>query len=106
MEDKNYCNQCENHCQVDDLKCGRGRRAFGQEQGENGTEHLHGHGHGHEHGRHCQHKRLEGVLGLLQSCGHAIHHGEIGEDGLKCLSNEEKEQLEKLLSKLLDNWNK
>ena len=110
MEEKKYCNQCENHCPIDDLKCGKGRRAFGLEQGENGNgqNHEHGHGHGHEHGHgaHCHHKKMEGVLGLLQSCGYALHHGEIGEDGLNCLSKEEKEQLEKLLTKLLSNWHK
>ncbi len=102
MVNNKYCNQCGNHCPIDDLKCGRGRRALGLDQGEHDGGHLHGHG----HGGHCHHKKLNGVLGLLQSCGHALHHGEIDEDGLECLSNEEEEQLEKLLSKLLRNWNK
>lgn len=100
MEDKKYCNQCENHCPEDALKCGRGRRAFGQGQCENDDGHSRG------HGDYRHNKKSDGVLGLLQSCGHVLHHGEIGEDGLECLSNEEKEQLEKLLSKLLKNWNK
>ena len=55
MEEKQFCNQCENHCPVDDLKCGKGRRAFGLE-GEHGEEHSHEHGHDHDHhGHHGDH---------------------------------------------------
>ena len=108
MGNKNYCNQCENRCPIDDLKCGRGRRALGLEQDEHTDERLgdREHRHGNEHSARSHRKTLSGVLGLLQSCGHAIHHGEIGEDVLACFSNEEKIQLEKLLYKFLNNCNK
>ena len=92
-----YCTQCKNNCPVDALQCGRGRRAFGLEQGE--------HGHGHEgHGVHGHHQPLEGTLGLLQRCGRALYHGKLGADALSTLTVDEQAQLDALLSKLLESW--
>ena len=89
------CNQCENACPVDALKCGRGRRYFGVEDAG------HGHGHGHGYGK----PDLSGPLGLLRQCGHMLHHGSIGEEeALSALPKEEQEELERLLGLLLADW--
>lgn len=93
-----HCTQCENNCPVDALQCGRGRRAFGLEDGERG--------HGREgHDFHGHHQPLEGTLGLLQRCGHSLHHGKVGPNALSALTANEQAQLDALLSKLLESWN-
>lgn len=79
------CDLCENHCPVDALKCGKGRRHFGTEPEENG------HGTG----------MPGGALGLLMECGHFLHHG--GGD-LSALSEREQTELERLLTVLLADW--
>ena len=50
MEGTQFCEQCENHCPINALKCGRGRRFFGLEPQEGG-EHEHRHRHDGESGR-------------------------------------------------------
>ena len=60
------CPQCDNHCPVDALKCGRGRKYFGVADGEHDHEHEHGHGHSHDHGHGQEH-------------GHGHDHGQDGE---------------------------
>ena len=95
-----YCNQCENHCPVDALKCGRGRRAFGQESEAQPNEHRRGEGHGRGH-----HEPLPGVLGQLQQCGHRLHHSGAPENALSTLTPAEQAQLSALLTKLLNSWN-
>lgn len=44
------CPQCDNHCPVDALQCGRGRKYFGV--AEVGHEHGHNHGGCYGHGHH------------------------------------------------------
>lgn len=88
---KQNCNQCENACPVDALRCGRGRRYFGLEEKE----------HGHRHGE----PELTGPLGLLRQCGHMLHHGGgDSEDALAALTMDERKELERLLSLLLADW--
>ncbi len=89
--EKQHCDQCENQCPVDDLKCGKGRRHFGLEPDEGGK------GHGHS--------MPEGPLGLLMQCGHVLHHGGAGgEDLLRALNAGEQAELERLLTALLNDW--
>lgn len=89
-----YCTECENRCPANALRCDRGRRAFGMESDEGR----------HGHGGHGYHQMLEGTLGLLQRCSHALHHGKVSDDALDCLTEDERHQLDTLLSKLLENW--
>jgi len=90
MSEQN-CNQCENACPVDALRCGRGRRHFGLE----GSEHGHGHGG----------PDLSGPLGLLRQCGHMLHHGGVDSgEALSSLTVEEQKELERLLGLLLADW--
>lgn len=56
MEGMQFCEQCENHCPVDSLKCGRGRRFFGLEPQGDG-EHEHRRRHDGEAGRGNGHPR-------------------------------------------------
>lgn len=82
-----YCNQCENRCSVDALRCNRGRAYFGQEMTEP--------------------EMPAGAAGLLQKCGHVLHHGGIEPEGaLSVLTAEEQAELERLLSILLSDWKK
>lgn len=99
------CPQCDNHCPVDALQCGRGRSYFGVTGGEDDHEHNHKHGHGHEHGC-CGHGRPSGGLaGLLHQCGRFVRHAEMEETELfQALTNEEKATLQALLEKLAANW--
>lgn len=97
MMSEERCNQCENACPVDALKCGRGRRYFGMEDAGHDHEHSHEHGHGKPD--------LSGPLGMLRQCGHMLHHGGAGgEDPLSALSEEEQKELERLLGLLLADW--
>lgn len=98
MEEKNggqarTCPQCENHCPADGLKCGKGRKYFGVEDGG-------GHGREHGHGRH-----RDGLAGLLHRCGRFVRHTELEEDELfQALTEEEKTDLQAALEKLAADW--
>lgn len=82
-----YCNQCENQCPADALRCNRGRAYFGMEPAEV--------------------KMPEGPIGLLKRCGHLLHHGGVEMEGaLSALTDREQEDLERLLTVLLDDWQK
>lgn len=82
------CPQCDNHCPVDDLRCGRGRKYF------NVTED--GHTHSHPKG---------GLPGLLHQCGRFVRHTDMHEDELfQALTDEEKATLQALLDKLSADW--
>lgn len=64
-----HCTQCPNQCPEDALRCGRGRKLFGTESGEDKEgrgegrgegsgrpdTHEHGHGQGHGHGHDHDH---------------------------------------------------
>lgn len=82
-----YCTQCPNQCPVTDLKCGRGRKYFGQQSEREKEEHGHGpreghnHGHNHEpgeghrhaHGLHTFHGQ-DDLYSMLRACGHYLFH--------------------------------
>ena len=86
------CPQCDNHCPVDALQCGRGRKYFGV--ADDGHEHSHGRSH-----------PKSGLTGLLHRCGRYACHADMGEDELfQALSDEEKATLQTLLEKLAANW--
>ena len=87
--EKQHCNQCENQCPIDALKCGKGRRHFGLEPAEGGKP---------------DREMPGGALGLLMQCGHFLHHG--GADGadLSALNPAEQAELERLLAVLLTDW--
>lgn len=88
-----HCNQCENECPVDALRCGRGRRYFGLEAEDSRT------------GKHHDCKTEDGPIGLLRQCGHILHHNEIcGEDALSALNAEEKKELSRMLGILVQDW--
>ena len=103
------CPQCENHCPVDALRCGKGRKYFGvtddaQERGHS-REHDHGCGHSHEHDHGCGHRQLGGLPGLLHQCGRFVRHAGLEEDELfQALTSEEKASLQALLEKLSADW--
>lgn len=84
---KQYCNQCDNQCPADALRCNRGRAYFGMEPAEM--------------------KMPAGPIGLLQKCGHLLHHGGVEmEEALRALTDKEQKELERLLPVLLDDWQK
>ncbi len=89
---KQLCDQCENRCPVDALKCGRGRRRFESEfnvKNEN-----------------MDHKMSQGIIGQLRQCGHILHHGGVsGDDLLSALNPQEQSELERLLNILIADWN-
>ena len=92
------CPQCGNHCPVDALQCGKGRRYFGVTDEGHGHKHDHDHGHKHGHAK-------DGLAGLLHQCGRFAHHAELEETELfQALTDEEKATLQALLEKLAANW--
>lgn len=90
--EKQLCDQCDNQCPVDALKCGKGRRHFGLESKEDGKERM---------GR----EMPKGPIGQLRQCGHLLHHGGVsGDDLLSALNSQEQAELERLLGTLLADW--
>ena len=94
---QSVCPCCERRCSADDLQCRRGMEYFGRETGE-----------------HSGRGRSGDVFGikdeaaaLMLKCGHYLHHGltEKNEDVLSFLSENEKNELTKLLKKCIENWN-
>ena len=91
--EKETCSGCENHCAVDDLKCGKGAKLLGLRREEKNLDEL---------------PAEERVLVLLRKCGHYLHHN-AGRDAdpvalFGGLSEEEKSALELLLKKCLEYW--
>lgn len=113
------CTQCKNHCPIDQVQCPRGEEfaAFLKKGGNPeefvGSSHHKGDGHGekgHNHGGRTGHEgrggfkggeKPEDLLGLMRACGHALHHGNAGDEFFDALSAEEKEQLKAILKKLV-----
>lgn len=84
------CPQCDNHCPVDALQCGRGRKYFGVADG--------GHEHGHGHPK-------SSLAGLLHQCGRFVRHADMEETELfQALDDEGKATLQSLLEKLAADW--
>lgn len=94
---ENTCPCCGRHCPIEDLHCDRGRAHFG--------------GEGESHSFHGSHESRpeEKALVLLRKCGHFLHHsGDAGNPArlLSVLTEEERLQLEYLLEKCLNSWQK
>lgn len=119
MENMNKCPGCSQHCDRNNLQCGKGEAIF---NGEISPEHQHSHGHhegkycghhdrkkhGHREGKHHGHGHRrpefpEGSLAdLLAKCGHKLFHG--GQNTMfDALNDTEQNTLKALLSKLLSN---
>lgn len=86
-----FCPNCDKRCPVSALSCGRGRRYFGMAAEERGG--------------HPQREPETGAIGMLRQCGHILHHGQPEDvDLLSALSVGERAELERLLGKLLADW--
>lgn len=89
------CNQCENHCPSDALRCGRGKAYFQRLQsGE------------------PEFQSADPLVTLLYECGqitgHKIQklrqHGVEEKNLYRCLTDTEAAQLQSLLQRLKDGW--
>lgn len=99
MESMNKCPGCSQHCDRNNLQCGKGEAYFsGQLSPEAGRPEGH-HG-GKHHGHHRRPEFPAGSLAdLLAKCGHRLFHG--GDESMfAVLTEEEAAQLKLLLSKL------
>ena len=126
MENMNKCPGCSQHCDRNNLQCGKGKAIFnGEAAPDSGHSHSNHernfHGHegkhcGHHEGKpsaHCEgkhhghgHRRPEFPAGsladLMAKCGHRLFHG--GDESMFAVLNEEEETVLKgLLVKLLSN---
>lgn len=99
-DSENLCPCCGRHCSADDLHCQRGKEYFSAGSGGNHKNQPPQHTH------HMPRINDETVV-LLLKCGHYLHHDlpEETEGILSFLSEEEKNELTRLLNKCLDNWN-
>lgn len=132
--EKKTCLVCPRHCAEDALSCERGRSFFQgdagntrehghfQESGDghgHGTHHGRSHGgshgnshggsHGNFHGNFEDKVSKDSLSGILAQCGHHIFHcqhdGKRNDEEIFAgLSDLEKKELKKLLTKLLDSW--
>lgn len=104
---ENTCPCCGRHCPADDLHCDRGREHFGGEGESRGPHGAHA-----SHGPHGPHESRpeEKALMLLRKCGHFLHHsGDAAGNPARLfsvLTEEERLQLETLLEKCLNSWQK
>ena len=79
------CPCCPNHCQKDNLGCGRGKEYFNNQ------------------GTNKEPKTLnEQVISDLRKCGHLLHHNRDLDTNefLSCFSEDELNELHELLSKI------
>lgn len=102
MENTNKCPFCPNHCDRNNLQCGKGEDYFNGEA----VPHSEGMRHGYHSGKHRGHRRPEYPTGsladLLAKCGHRLFHG--GDETMfTVLNQEESAELKKLLNKLLSS---
>ena len=89
------CPNCDRHCPVSALHCGRGREYFGVAGPSDGGEHAH--------------RRVRGrsdieprAVQLLRACGRRLHHGHGDPAALVApLTARELQTLERLLEKCL-----
>ena len=98
------CPNCDRHCPIDNLHCGRGREYFGiaepaDTEGRKRGHHMRAGGHGHGHG---MTNDCPKAIHLLRECGHQLHHG-MGDPSelVAPLTDRELEILERLLEKCL-----
>ena len=111
MENMNKCPGCSQHCDRNNLQCGKGEAIF---NGEISPDSVRSHDH-HEGKRHSQHggkhhghghRRPEFPVGsladLMVQCGHRLFHN--GDKSMfAVLTDEESATLKKLLIKLVSN---
>lgn len=85
--EKEKCPCCSNHCEKDNLSCGRGRDYFSTSHTEEKSE------------------TIEEVVMDLRKCGHLLHHNrDLSTNGLfNNFSKDELEQLHILLVKVYNN---
>lgn len=109
-EEIKNCPMCPRGCSIEHPSCGRGE-AFARELNENPekaaesfTRRENGHEHSfHRSGRHGFNADPNTIAGLLQRCGHILHHGEVDPEAVGAgLTDDEKEQLRALLHKVLN----
>ncbi len=80
------CPRCSNHCEQNNLGCGRGREHFNHSKEESKSE-------------------AEEVMMYFRKCGHKLHHGEIASDEfLSSLSFDEVHTLHQLLEKVCSSF--
>ncbi|MDD6483968.1 MAG: hypothetical protein PUF72_05265 [Clostridiales bacterium] len=79
---ENVCPCCGKHCSADNLHCSRGMKYFGVEEK----------------------KKKDKTVKLMLKCSHHLRHGNAKEETLSFLTEEEKEELTRLLKKCLDQW--
>lgn len=95
MNEEKTCPCCHNHCLLSAPGCEKGERYARGETEESSV-------HGHRHGRRKM-PELNTTEGLLCACAHALHHRE--NDAMPdALSPSEREELNRLLRKLLNSW--
>ena len=102
MNQEQTCPNCDRHCPVSALRCGRGREYFGIAEPQGNHESGHGragHGHEHRHGRSDEDPR---AVQLLRECGRRLHHSTVDPaDLIAPLNSRELAALERLLEKCL-----
>lgn len=109
MENMNKCPGCSQHCDRNNLQCGKGEAIFNGEITPD-SGHSQSHHEGKHHGQHGEkvhghdHRRPEFPTGsladLMAKCGHRLFHG--GDESMfAVLTDEETDILKKLLNKLL-----
>lgn len=93
------CPNCDRHCPISALRCGRGREYFGISEPTDRGNREHSH---HEHGRGRELDGSPRAIQLLRECGHLLHHGRVtGEELIAPLTARELQTLERLLEKCL-----
>lgn len=109
MENMNKCPGCSQHCDRNNLQCGKGEAIFNGEITPD-SSHSHGQHEGKRHGQHREkhhghgHRRPEfpadSLADLMAKCGHRLFHG--GDESMfTVLTEEESAVLKELLCKLL-----
>lgn len=98
MNEEKTCPCCPNHCPLSALSCEKGERYV--QNGEAAPDHeKHGHRGGHRM------PDLNSTAGLLQACGHVLHHRRGEDSGMfEALSETERKELDRLLKKLVESW--
>lgn len=88
MNDETKCPCCPNHCDADNLSCGRGREYFNKETTSHEPQTLN-----------------EKIIYDLKRCGHLLHHNkEVDTNKVLSVFNEEElQELHDLLSKFYNN---
>lgn len=107
MENMNKCPGCSQHCDRNNLQCGKGEAIFNGEinpDSAHSHDHREGKPHGQHGGKHHGHRRPEFPAGsladLIAKCSHHLFHSS-DESMFAVLTDEETITLKKLLTKLI-----